>query len=259
MTVFYLALALRLIKVAQCVPGGHVLGVDVFAPFPIIPLIVNRDVGHACGDSLLLHLRHQDVPRPTSLTGITSLPFQHVRSRERVATQQSSTAHMQDPRACTVTLFRGDAIHRSGDIDHPLDSSSSIPPFTTVLALDCAYHFASRETFLQQSFARLAPGGRIALGDLVISHPLPFGLRTVLSRLLSVRSENMITPGIYEGQLKTIGYTNVRIEDISDNVFPGFCRFLQSRGGLWRVLAIIIGAWERAGGRFLIVSATKPE
>ncbi|KAF8584979.1 hypothetical protein K439DRAFT_1344575 [Ramaria rubella] len=147
--------------------------------------------------------------------------------------------------------------HVLGDPDHPLDPLSSSPSFTSIIALDCAYHFASREEFLRQSFARLSPGGAIALGDLVISKPLHFGLRTILSTLLSVHPENMITPELYEQQLKTIGYANVRIEDISNNVFPGFRLFLCSRGGFWWIMQFMIGSWTRAGGRFVIVSASK--
>jgi len=140
-----------------------------------------------------------------------------------------------------------------------LDPTSSSPLLTSVTAIDCAYHFASRELFLQQSYTRLAPGGTIALGDLLVSKPLPLPLRAILSRLLSVRSENMVTPQMLEAQLKEIGYTNIHFEDVSENVFPDFRGFLASRGGLWRVMATVIGWWTAAGGRFMIVSASKPD
>jgi hypothetical protein len=189
------------------------------------------------------------------LTGITSLPTQHARSRERTTTYQASTY----AQGCKVTLFCGDAVFHPGHTDHPLDPASPTTQFTSILALDCAYHFVSREIFLRQSFARLSPGGCIALGDLVVSGPLPFGLRAVLSRLLSVPPENMITPGMYEEQLKAIGYANLRLEDISENVFPGFRLFLKSRGGFWWIFELVIGWWVHAGGRFVIISASKPE
>ncbi|KAF8508513.1 S-adenosyl-L-methionine-dependent methyltransferase [Gautieria morchelliformis] len=221
------ALALKVIERAQCVDGGHVL-----------------DVGHACGDSLLIHLCHPEVPRPTTLTGITSLPSQHARSMARVAKQQSFA--LAQP--CEVRLFCGDAVFRRTYTDHPLNPLASTPLFTSIIALDCAYHFASRDAFLRQSLRRLAPGGSIALADLAISKPLPFVLRTVLSKLLSVHSENMITPEIYMDRLKAIGYANVRVEDISHDVFPGFQVFLRSRGGFWRIMGLMIGAWATAGG-----------
>jgi hypothetical protein len=173
----------------------------------------------------------------------------------RVAKHQSSA--LAQP--CGVHLFCGDAVFQPTYTDHPLDPLASTPRFTSIIALDCAYHFASRDAFLRQSLCRLAPGGTIALADLAVSKPLPFVLRTVLSKLLSVRSENMITPEIYVDRLKAIGYVNVRVEDISHDVFPGFQTFLRSRGGLWRIMGLMIGSWVTAGGRFLIVSASKPE
>lgn len=212
------------------------------------------DVGHACGDSLLLHLSHPKVPRPTTLTGITSISSQHARSMERIANHQSSAPTQQ----CDVHLLCGDAIFRLDREDHPLNPISSTPEFTSIIAIDCAYHFATREVFLRQSLTRLAPGGTIALADLAVSKPLPLILRTVLSKLLAVHSENMVTPEAYQKQLKMIGYTNVHIEDISHNVFPGFQQFLRSRGGLWRLMDFILRSWGAAGGRFLIVSASKP-
>lgn len=212
------------------------------------------DVGHACGDSLLLHLCHPELPRPATLTGITSIPLQHARSRARIEKYQLSAPGQP----CEVQLFCGDAISRSQSEDHPLSPLSSCPQFTSIIAIDCAYHFVSRDTFLRQSLARLAPGGTISLGDLAVSKPLPAILRTVLSKLLGVHSENMVTANAYEKQLKMVGYANVRIEDISHDVFPGFQTFLQSKGGLWRIMGFIVSSWEAAGGRFLIVSATKP-
>ena len=174
---------------------------------------------------------------------------------QRVAKCQSST--LAQP--CNVQLFCGDAIYRSKYEDHPLKPLASTPLFTSIIALDCAYHFASRELFLRQCFARLAPGGTIALGDLAVSRPLPFVLRMALSHLLSVRPENMITPEEYERQLEMIGYANVSVKDISHDVFPGFRIFLRSRGRIWRLVDLVIGSWVGAGGRFLIVSASKPE
>jgi hypothetical protein len=200
-----------------------------------------------------MHLRQLDIPRPKTLCGITHLLSHHARSQERINDLQAAS-----PNDTQVRLHCGDAIFRGQFADHPLNPSFSKPLFTSIIAIDCAYHFASRELFLSQSFSSLAPGGTIALGDLVVSRSLPFLLRTVLSRLLSVRSENIITPRIYQEQLRKIGYTHIHIEDVSENVFPKFVNFLKSRGGLWKVMGSMIGWWAAAGGRFVIVNASKP-
>ncbi|MEO1336107.1 MAG: class I SAM-dependent methyltransferase, partial [Myxococcota bacterium] len=47
---------------------------------------------------------------------------------------------------------------------HLKDTSSP----SVVLSLDAAYHFRSRASFLRRAAAALAPGGRLALGDLFI-------------------------------------------------------------------------------------------
>jgi len=227
------ALALKVIQQANCVPDGCVL-----------------DVGHACGDSLLLYLRHPSIPRPAVLYGVTSLSGHYSRSLKRTSQVVSQ---------CKVHLFCGDAVFRPHHHHHPLKPNSPAPQLTSITAIDCAYHFASRELFLQQSYTRLAPGGTIALADLIVSQPLPFLLRMFLSRLLSFRSENMVTSDVYEAQLKKIGYVDIHIEDVSQNVFPGFRNFLASRGGAWGLVGAVIGWWASAGGRFVIVSASKPE
>lgn len=177
---------------------------------------------------------------------------------QRISKYQSST--LAPP--CDVRLFCGDAIYRPENKDrhrHPLNPLASTPRFTSIIALDCAYHFVSREMFLRQCLTRLAPGGTIALADLAVSRPLPFVFRILLSKLLSVHPENMITPEKYQKQLAMIGYANVRVEDISHDVFPGFQTFLRSRGRAWRIMDFVISSWVAAGGRFLIVSASKPE
>ncbi|KAF8525082.1 S-adenosyl-L-methionine-dependent methyltransferase [Hysterangium stoloniferum] len=230
------SLALRIIKKARLIPDGHVL-----------------DVGHATGDSLLIHLRRPDIPRPKTLWGITYLPSHHARSQDRVNDLQALS-----PNKTQVHLYCSDAIFRGQFADHPLNPSFSRPLFTSIIAIDCAYHFAPRELFLSQSFSRLGPGGTIALGDLAVSETFPFVLRVILSRLLSIPSENMITPRIYEEQLRKIGYTHIHIEDVSQNVFPEFKSFLKSRGGLWKVFASLIGWWAAAGGCFVIVNASRP-
>ncbi|KAE9411083.1 hypothetical protein BT96DRAFT_1054317 [Gymnopus androsaceus JB14] len=58
-----IALALKLIRTAQCKEQGKVL-----------------DVGHGTGESLILLLTHPSIPHPSHLTGITSIPLHHPRA-----------------------------------------------------------------------------------------------------------------------------------------------------------------------------------
>lgn len=220
---------------------------SVRLPFPgllevKVPLL---DVGHACGDSLLLQLSSGELPRPATLTGITSLRVQHDRARSRVQATRTDTP---------VDLFVGDAVYR-GSQDHPLAPRSR--QYTSILAIDCAYHFDTRELFLRQAFAKLAPGGYVALADLAVDPLPPLLIRLVLSALVGVRLSNMLTPDEYAATLRRIGYDDVQVDDISSNVFPGFISFLQSRGGAWRLFSYMPKMWAASGGRFVLVRARK--
>ncbi|KAJ7783854.1 S-adenosyl-L-methionine-dependent methyltransferase [Mycena maculata] len=224
------ALALKLVEAAGCKPGGHVL-----------------DVGHGSGESLILLLTHPAVSRPSKLAGITSLEAHHRRSQARVA-------HLNT--AVPVDLHVGDAVHRGGP-GHPLNPSSE--QFDTILALDCAYHFQTRRAFLQQAHNQLRPGGSVALADICFA---PGALQTSWTRWVTavlrlMPRENMVSTDEYLAEMRRIGYTDVRLEDISADVFPGFLKFLGTRGMLWKAFAVIFGVYTRAGAGFVIVRGTR--
>lgn len=146
-----------------------------------------------------------------------------------------------------------------GYAKHPLDPATAAPPFDTVLALDCAYHFKTRSAFLSQSFDRLAPGGRIALADICFtpgSLQKPF-MRAFVRLFGLMPAENIISTEDYVREMDNLGYKDVQLEDISKDVFPGFIKFLKGRGIGWWAFANFIGLWTEGGARFVIVSAVK--
>ncbi|KAF9513566.1 hypothetical protein BS47DRAFT_1485541 [Hydnum rufescens UP504] len=192
-----------------------------------------EDVGHGCGDSLLLHLSHRDIPRPLSLTGITSLPEQHNQASLRLHHYISNYAPALSP--LPISLYLGDAVFTPG-LHH------------------CAYHFRTRELFVSQCFERLDPvAGRLSLADMCFepasdsSWTSVFAARCI-ARLLSLPSSNLVTRQEYRTQMERIGYTNIVIEDISVHVFPGFTAFLATKGLMWKLFAGIIRSWWRGGG-----------
>ncbi|KIO33551.1 hypothetical protein M407DRAFT_17506 [Tulasnella calospora MUT 4182] len=246
------ALASKVIAAARCVPGGHVL-----------------DVGHGSGDSLILHALYPSSPKLEGLTGITSNKDQYEEAGRRV--QDTCRRSMPE---INLQLYHGDAIfHPSNGPQasaHPLDPSSTLPPFTAITAIDCAYHFRSRNKFLQQSFARLAPGGFIALADMNIvspRSPLRRVLARALCRILGVPWENMISPSTYAQQLIDIGFANVEVEDITSEVFPRLTTFLKSEttdspqlGVAWWIMGEVFRVWWTiCGGTYVIAKAEKPQ
>ncbi|KAF9531983.1 S-adenosyl-L-methionine-dependent methyltransferase [Crepidotus variabilis] len=232
------ALALRTIIAANPIEQGRVL-----------------DVGHGTGESLILLLTSPSLPRPSQITGITSLPAHHERSLTRANKVQEASSGAAPIK---LDLHAGDAVFRT-DALHPLNPSNSKVEFDTIIALDCAYHFQTRRLFLEQSFQKLAPGGSIALADICFSvtsiQPSYTRFLTTLLRLMP--TENKITIEEYEAQLREIGYTDVRVQDISQEVFPGFIRFLKSRKWGWWIFAWVLERYWKAGARFVIASGKK--
>ncbi|KAF8680355.1 TRAPP complex subunit trs31 [Rhizoctonia solani] len=229
-----------------------------------------EDVGHATGESLLLHLTHPEVPRPSSLFGITSLKFQHDRAVARIMKAPY-------PNEIKVQLYLGDAVYRpvSGTpsspkssvqtMRHPLEPNGANnpthlhPSYTSIIALDCAYHFRTREQFLAQSARSLVPGGSIALADMCLDTSTQnlaiHMLRRLYYILFSINSANMITMQEYKETMERLRYENVIIEDISVSVFPGFIGFLQKRGVGWWVFTRMVNVWWKiCGARFIIAS-----
>lgn len=230
------ALARKVIEAAEYQEGDNVL-----------------DVGHGSGESLILQLSYPSVPRPSSLTGITSLPAHHRRSFDRIVRLREEAPDLK----CNIRLYEGDAVYRSDAKEHPLDPASEAAPYDRILALDCAYHFRTRSEFLEQSLVRLAPGGRIALADICFASLDKWTARTLIALFSPMPKENVITSEEYVRKMQIIGYRDVRLEDITDDVFPGFQTFLRSRGGLWRIFACFMGLLARNGARFVIVTGAK--
>ncbi|KAF7320421.1 CBS-domain-containing protein [Mycena kentingensis (nom. inval.)] len=197
------ALALKLVEVVRLKAGARIL-----------------DVGHGSGDSLLMLLSHPAVPRPSHLSGITSLPAHHKRSQARTA---------QVGTDIPVTLYAGDAVLRAGILNHPFAVGKT---YDAILALDCAYHFNTRRDFLQQAFAALAPGGSIGLADICFASPETTRMRIAKTILRLMPVANAISMDEYVAQLQTIGFTDVHMEDMSKDVFGGFIGFLGKQKGV---------------------------
>lgn len=163
---------------------------------------------------------------------------------------------LQEPKT-DVHLYPGDAIYRENVVGHPQDPASS-KVFDRILALDCAYHFNTRKIFLRQSFHKLVPGGRIALTDICFD-PIMLKkpqVRLITSLLRLIPKHNMVSSGDYIAQMKEIGYIDVQLQDVTENVFPGFIRFLKSRGLGWMVFGWMVECYAQAGARFVIVSGS---
>jgi SAM-dependent methyltransferase len=214
------------------------------------------DVGHGTGESLLLLLSDPSIPRPSHLTGITSLDIHHHRSRKRVDKWQAT-----DRNKVSVDLHHCDAVF-DGVVPstHPLNPSRAIT-FDSILALDCAFHFNTRHKFLEQSFQKLTPGGSIALTDICFSTSSVNTRRTrlITSIVKLIPRYNQISVEDYVDKMEQIGYIDVVLEDITPEVIPGFVVFLKSRGWGWWVSGSMMDWYlSNTGARVVIVSGRRP-
>ena len=68
----------------------------------------------------------------------------------------------------------------------------------------------------------------------------------------------MVTKEQYVQQMYEIGYENIRVEDITPFVFPGFRSFLRRRGILGSSFAGIMGWLQAQGLCFVVIEGRKP-
>jgi SAM-dependent methyltransferase len=256
------ALAMKLVSAANLKKDGRVLGKCMnITEYDVLThrgRIIFIDVGHGTGESLILLLSKQNVPRQATLTGVTSILEHSRRSLQRVKDLQNTVS---EARATKVELYHGDAVYRdikdATSNEHPFAEGNE--PFDSILVLDCAYHFNTRHLFLEQALAHLAPGGTIALADICFSSSSLGSLYTrVLTKVLRMMPQaNVISDSEYISQMQDLGYQDVILENVTADVYPGFVKFLKSRGGGWYVFGCIMSRFARAGAQFVIVSGRK--
>jgi len=113
-----------------------------------------------------------------------------------------------------------------------------------VTAVECAFHFDTRELFFAEAARLLRPGGRLVLADSIPIGPVPDPWRRPLRALLfgiaraalSVPRANVYPRDVYAAKLAAAGFDSVKVESIRDQVFPGWRRALVEDPGLRRRL-----------------------
>jgi ubiquinone/menaquinone biosynthesis C-methylase UbiE len=171
------------------------------------------EVGCGYGASAVGYTRRY---QPASVIGIDVTQVRIESGREYVA---------QNGLANTIQLRLGDAT--------ALDFEPGA--FTKVLAIECAFHFDTREEFFREAARVLAPGGRMALTDVIPRRGIERA--DYLNRLPPVCSDvnldvapNAYDADVYARLLQQAGFDAISIEPITDLTMPRFADYLERLG-----------------------------
>lgn len=84
--------------------------------------------------------------------------------------------------------------------------------FDLVLCVEAAFHFDTRERFFREALRVLAPGGHLAVADILVREPEQL-----------IPADNVVaTPEEYGDLLRRVGFDYVEIEDATAQVAGGF-------------------------------------
>lgn len=190
------------------------------------------------------------------ITGIDITPVHVDKGRQRVA--QRGLEKQIDIRLGSATAM-----------DFP-DAS-----FDKVLALECAFHFDTRDRFLREAFRVLKPGGTLALADMLPNPGDKPSLMTVFARKYGhIPEANYYDRDEYSRRLSAAGFDDVVVRSIREDVFPGMAKYARQRVEKNKKMDEVVvevsqeerdqcrgvEVWERGTGLtdYVIASARKP-
>ena len=148
--------------------------------------------------------------------------------------------------------------------------------FDGVISVEAAFHFSSRERFLEEAFRVLRPGGILTMSD-VPTLRRPQGLREVVAavamlRVWGLRSGAAASAKEIAAAAATAGFADVRSELVGDRVVAPALRFVRDRLDVRRegesrslalaartMLAQADTLWERGLLDYLLLEGQKPE
>jgi ubiquinone/menaquinone biosynthesis C-methylase UbiE len=213
------------------------------------------DVGYGFGDQDAEWVRAFD---PLEIVGLNITASQVETARARMQEQGLSDR---------IDLRQGSAT------DMPVDEAR----FDKVLALECAFHFDTREAFFHEAFRVLKPGGRLATADILPADPADDPLTRAVQRATwagtartwNIPQANAVRPPAYARQLEAAGFDNVRITSIRARVYAPLHRHLAGRSGLFpdlptparlaaRAALTVPPEWAYSGLDYVIATADKP-
>lgn len=232
------ALAMLVADRAEMGPGDRVL-----------------DVGYGFGDQDLLWARERG---PERILGLNVTASQVAVARQRV--QEAGLADRIDLRQGSATQM-------------PIPDAS----VDKVVAVECAFHFDTREAFFREAWRVLRPGGRLVTADILPMPKVSGGWARLRQRLswwlvaskFAIPEANAYTRPTYHSLLALRGFEEIRVDSIRDQVYAPLHAYLQRHPETVRRLHPIARLAARLALRFeasgvysgldyILASATKP-